>query len=399
MNSPIQITQQAGQIAQTKTAIQKPVQTQLLQPQNASATEIKNWATGQLLKATVLQQLSSSSLLLKVGNLKLTANTNVLLSAGSQINLKVIRTGEQPSLQILQNNSRSAEQTNLNALRQALPKQASLSEFFSNIKTMSAGEQRLPPTVQQALNVIQAGLASRADLTNPEMIKKALKESGVFLESNLSKSSTTKLAGSNPVEGDLKGRLLRLVSLISNESTNSTKQTEQKQSASNNSLLNFLSNNKLMPELQRHVESALARIQLNQLNSLPGLEQNQQAILLELPVKEKDKVDIFSLKITEEEDQKEEQEAQKKWAINLSFKLEGLGNLHAKLILGGQKIQASLWAEDQNTFELIQNNMDLLQQRLTDVEFIHPTINCYKGKPEVTNSISVSNKELIDIKI
>ncbi len=399
MNSPVQTSQQSGQIAQTNTAIQKPVQTQLLQPQNATATAIKNWATGQLIKATVLEQLSNSSLLLKVGNLKLSANTNVLLSAGSQLNLKVIRTGEQPSLQIIQNNPKSAEQTNLNALRQILPKQAPLAEFFSNIKNISSGEQRLPLTVQQALNVIQAGLASRADLTNPEKIKKALKESGVFLESNLGKSNSTKSAGSNLIEGDLKGKLLRLVTLISSESTSSTKQTEQKQGTSNNSLLSFLSNNKLIPELQRHVESAIARIQLNQLNSLPVTEQNQHAILLELPIKEKEKIDIISLKISEEENQKEDQESQKQWAINLSFKLEGLGSLHAKLVLGGHKIQATLWAEDQTTFELIQNNIDLLQQRLTDVEFIDPKVNCYQGKPEPTNSINPANKDLIDIKI
>jgi len=345
---------------------------------------IKAWQVGQILKASVIEQLSNTTLLLKIGNTQLTAKTNLSLPPGAELQLKVINQGEQPLLKII-SLPNSKTETNLAALRQALPKQAPLSDLFSALKVV---DHRLPQILQQAVQSLQAGLSSRMDLLNPEGIKKALNESGTFFESRINDQKQV-----NNVHADLKGKLLRLADLLRNENLT------QHQNAGKNNLLSLLADNKAIPELQRHVESALARIQLNQLNSLPNSEQHSQAFLLELPVKENEHIDVFSVKINEEDQQKTDQESSKRWSIQLSFTLDGLGNIHAKLILGGEKVHASLWAEEEKTYELIQNNLHQLNERLTDVKFIDPDVKCFKGKPESEPSTLADNNELINVEI
>ena len=397
MISPSQTTQTSQVSAVTQNSANNQLNLQTVTP-----ASIKNWLAGQILKGVVIEQLSGTSLLLNIGNTKLTAKTDLNLPPGSVLQLRVTRTGDQPLLQIIDatKSNRNAE-ASLNALRQAIPKQLPLSNLFSNLKITNTSGERLPQIIQQAIQSLHAGMASRMDLVNPESVKKALTESGNFLESNLKNSLSHVLnsnSASDSIDGDLKAKLLRLATVLSNENTTALNKN-QKQTPVSNNLLNMLSDNKILPEMQRHVESALARIQLNQLNSLPATEHNSQAFLLELPVKENDDIDIFSLKINDEEQQNQDQDSSKRWSIKLSFDLNGLGKIHAKLILGGEQIQASLWAEEEKTYDLIQNNLDLLRERLTEVEFLDPEVKCYKGKPEIDISSQTDYNELIDIEI
>lgn len=345
---------------------------------------VKAWQIGQILKASVLEQLSNTTLLLKIGNTQFTAKTNLSIPPGAELQLKVIKQGEQPLLKIISLPSSKTE-TSLAALRQAIPKQAPLANLFPVLKLM---DQHLPQVIQQAVQSLQAGISSRMDLLNPEGIKKALNESGIFLESNLSDQKLDKT-----IQGDLKGKLLRLTDLLRNENLT------QNQSAAKNNLLSQLADNKAITDLQRHVESTLARIQLNQLNSLPNTDPHSQVFLLELPVKDKENIDVFSLKINEEDQQKTHQESSKRWSIQLSFNLDGLGNIHTKLLLGSERIQASLWAEKETTFDLIKTNLHQLRERLTDVEFIDPDVKCFKGKPETELSPLANYNELINVEI
>ena len=395
MISPSQTTQTSQVSAVTQNSAKNQLNIQTVTP-----ASIKNWLAGQILKGVVIERLSGTSLLLNIGNTKLTAKTDLNLPPGSVLQLRVIRTGDQPLLQIIDatKSNRNAE-ASLNALRQAIPKQLPLSNLFSNLKIANTSGERLPQIIQQAIQSLHAGMTSRMDLVNPEGVKKALTESGNFLESNLKNSLSHVLnsnSASGSIDGDLKAKLLRLATVLSNENTTAL---NKKQTSINNNLLNILSDNKILPEMQRHVESALARIQLNQLNSLPASEHSSQAFLLELPVKENDDIDVFSLKVNDEEQQNQDQDSSKRWSIKLSFDLNGLGKIHAKLILGGEQIQARLWAEEEKTYDLIQNNLDLLRERLTEVEFLDPEVKCYKGKPEIDISSHTDYNELIDIEI
>ncbi len=383
MISPAKINQ-TTQVSQTNNSATSNLTKVPLQTQEVTPAQIKNWVAGQVLKASVIKQLSNTTLLLKIGNTQLTAKTKLSLPPGSVLQLKVVTKSEQPLLQIINHRSSKTE-TSLTVLRQTIPKQTPLSDLFPALKLV---DQRLPQVIQHAVQSLQMGLTSRMDLLNPEGIKKALIQSGTFLESNL---KDPKFAVS--VDGDLKGKLLRLSDLLLNENKN------QKNNAVKNSILSLLTDNKAMPDLQRHVESALARIQLNQLNSLPHDEQHSQVFLMELPIKENENIDVLSLKINEEEQQTSEQESSKRWSIKLSFDLNTLGSIHAKLTLGDEKIKASLWAEKETTFNLIQNNLNLLYERFTGAEFIDPEVKCYKGKPEAETPLPSGYNELIDVKI
>lgn len=381
-----------GQTGQTKISGQGPL---------TPVTSYNNWTAGQLLKATVLEQLANNTLLLSIGKSRISAHSSLPLETGAQLQLKVIRTGEQPLLQILSKIRPAMGNAEISAaaLRQALPRQAPLADFFSGITLASYNDARLPQTVQQALQSLLASLATRAEIQNPEGVKKALNGSGLFFESNLHSQK-----GPEIIKSDLKAQLLRLADLLASSnaslSQNINKPAQQPAQVNTSSAyLAALMNQMDMPELQRQVESALARIQLNQLSSLPDGEQNNPAFVIELPVKDADQTDVLAIKISQEEARKEARELNKLWSVMLSFELNGLGHLYARLTLGGEKIRASLWAEQDHTFTLLQHNMDYLRKRLTDVEFADPEVQCFKGRPEAVINERVNYNELIDVEI
>jgi len=368
-----------------------------LQVTEASPATIKNWIAGQILEATVLKQLSANSALLKIAQAQITAITDRPLPAETKLQLRVIRAGDQPVLQIL-NQPRSTTEIKLSALRQIVPKQTPLDEVFSNLRMILSEKEALPPEVLRVLQSLNNGILSRRELINPKSVKKALMESGIFLESNLGKNTDKSILPS-PVD-DLKARLLRLTAILGNEPPRTPiRNSRQKQGISNSPLMSLLSAKSLPEELHKQVDSALARIQLNQLNSLQGSDHNHQAFLMEVPVRDKEGIDVFSFKITEEEKRKEDRSTSGLWSIKLSFNLNRLGTIHAKLVLGGEQIKASLWADEQETFELIQNHLDLLRQRLTDVDFIDPKVMCFRGNPESENNLSCKFNELLNIEI
>lgn len=381
-----------GQTGQNKVSGQGP-----LRP----VASFNNWSVGQLLKATVLEQLANNTLLLSLGKSKISAHTSLPLETGSQLQLKVLRTGDQPLLQVLSQSRHAASNAEISAaaLRQALPRQAPLADFFTSIRHVSYNDTRLPQSIQQVLQALQASIASRAEIQNPEGVKKAMNGSGLFLESNLHSQR-----GPAFTNTDLKAQLLRLADRLTSSNTslshNVNKPIQQPvQANSSPAFMASVINQMDMPELQRQVESALARIQLNQLNSIPNSEQNSQPFVIELPIKDADQTDVVAIKINQEEARKQDRDSNQLWSVMLSFELHELGHLHARLTLGGEKIRASLWAEQNHTFTLLQHNLDYLRERLKEVEFFDPEVHCFKGKPETLLDERTNYNELVNVEI
>lgn len=422
-----------------------PTQVKQITPNSASlvtpTNKLENFLAanrlqvGQLLKAVVSEQLSNSSFLLSIGQAKVTAETKLPLRTGAELQLKVVQTGDQPLLKVLTAENQQ-QVVSKEALRQILPKQQAIAEFFANLRPpVPQNQQHQTPLAQQALQTLQAlqaGAGARVDIMTPEGVKKLLQNSGLFFESKLATTNNAKQA-----EGDFKGNLLQLLGLLgkqnkqTNPSTQSVQSGQTSQSvnadktvinqtqqlplspkqtlltkanntaSSHPSLLALFSGEEEISKLRQQVESAIARVQLNQLNSLPVNEQEPQAWLFELPIKDKETTDVFSLKIAEEENQ-EDLDEQKRWAISLSFDLAGLGNMHARISLTGEKVSASLWAEEDQTFDLLTANLDHLRERLEDAAFFEPRVKSYQGKPDTqqTEVLRLGNyNELINIEV
>lgn len=438
-------------------------------------TPPQQWAVGQLLKATLVQQLSQNTFILSIGKQQVTASfkhgdqvSNLAnqqrLPLGAEVALRVVKTGSQPIMQFVEP-SMAQRQAALSAegLRQALPKQEPLQQFFGRLplalQTQNA-EARLPPAIQQAVQQLQNQIVSRQAIQHPEQLKRAIQESGAFLETHLQHATTSSNSG-DVAARDLKAQLLRLASLLQQQAANTlspqTSRTDpnsppvqypikpihaqtgqaqngQAQSAQTTSQQTPLSDSLRseqravltearlsgeakaalqnqtaqhlaramsldLPTLQRHVESALARIQFNQLQSLGALEHSPHGVLLELPVKDQQQIDVFQFHIDDQAEHGEQSDNNKLWSVMLSFEMEGLGNMHARLILGGEQIRASVWAESADTYTLVENHLDALRDRLREVAFLDPQVRCFKGQPESIAQPQEHTDELIDIEI
>ncbi|MCK5091750.1 MAG: flagellar hook-length control protein FliK [Gammaproteobacteria bacterium] len=140
----------------------------------------------------------------------------------------------------------------------------------------------------------------------------------------------------------------------------------------------------LITTLLRDVESSLARVQFHQLSTQqPQDTDTKQAWAMELPVRKEDGADIFHLHIERDDQQHTDTEPENRfaWTIRLSFTLEGLGPVHARISLSGDRISTIFWLEEKHTTALFQKHMDELQENLTRAGINIEKLNCLNGSP------------------
>ncbi len=213
-----------------------PPATQAVQVSSESGA-VRNWNSGQILQAVVSQSPGGNQAIIQIGNLKISAQTNIPLSAGEKLTLEVVKTGKLPLLRILRPASEAALLENL--VRSALPKQSGLPPLLANLlQAAQAGNPyQLPASVLKAVQDILARLPDSQNISRPEILRNAIQQSGIFLESKLaelasssrsSNTSTQYQALQSAVQTDTKTGLLRLqqqlVNIIKQDISSNTAQ-------------------------------------------------------------------------------------------------------------------------------------------------------------------------------
>ncbi len=331
-----------------------------------------------------------------------------------------------------------------NILKQALPKQAGMATLLANLAWLNQSASKSVPIPAAILDIAKQlfnQLPTRERLNNPGQLKQGILNSGIFLESRLNKlssdttaqtpkqaikqllqmplnktESSTASSATDKISADLKLGLLRLLGAVQQitkmESTappraplaqTSTQagtqplpytapplhgNTPQAQPKAKANLAGLTNLPLLLLELGKQIESALSRTQLHQVASLPGNDQNPVNLAFELPVRNNEQVDIFDIVIREEDANKhqDEQDNQQQWSINLAFDLDGLGPVHAKLRMIDNKISTTFWAENMETTQLFNQNLENLRQRYHQVGLDSSELCCYSGSPPETST-------------
>lgn len=452
----------------------------------------RNWQLGQVIQATVAKQPSAQTTVLQISNLQIQAQTTAPLSVGQQLSAEIIKLGNRPVLQIQTASSAQPSSANASAnapaarielqlatavlskaapkpqtanapvstvpieqaLKQLLPKQASMSTLLNNVAWINSGKAAsvtLPPAITELSKELIKALPERARISQPEVLKQALRDSGIFLENKLLKlPSQTPAQGMKPsllgeaarmatplatpggekstssekIGGDLKLALIRLISNIRQITTanqarvpqsptptspqatrlpellvpaptlpNSAPQPQRSAPANLANISNMLV---LLQELGRQAEASLARTQLHQIASTTTVvDGNTQQWALELPVRNQDQVDIFDMVI--EDDQRrasDEDESQHRWSVNLAFDLPGLGPVHVKLQMIDNKIATRFWAEEVHTSQLFQEHMGELLRRYHEHGVEPAEFHSFHGKPPVSQQQQQSHSVL-----
>jgi hypothetical protein len=361
---------------------------------------LQDLRAGQILHARVLTPSAHNRVKLQIGAAEIFARTRTSLTQGQRIILDVVKTGPLPELRLLQQNS--MRETHASALRTILPRQIPLQNMFQNLQQVhsaitrytiaSTGDNSALPSrpmvaiarekaggeaLQLLRNMADAGsIQKNADRLGPELlnrvtavlessttgnkrlspaiVRQLFLDSGIFLE--------PKLAAGQPPGNDLKATLLLLLLQLRTAMTQQQRpapqggeQQGQPQQPPADSAIN-----KLLNLLLRQTEGGLARIQLNQLNSVPTEDSSKVVWQFELPLRHADEFDSFKVRI--ERDDSNNEIAQHRWRITINFDLDPIGPVQAQISLQGEEVSTLFIAELNESAELIDRNLPILDQ-------------------------------------
>jgi hypothetical protein len=115
------------------------------------------------------------------------------------------------------------------------------------------------------------------------------------------------------------------------------------------------------------VEGALARIQLNQLASLPQDDGARLCWQLELPLRLGQELHDWGIRVERDATGGGRGEAAASWTVRLAFDLEPLGPVQVRVRLEAGGVSGTFRAERGETVGLIDGRLDLLRRRLEAV--------------------------------
>ncbi|MEJ2529679.1 MAG: flagellar hook-length control protein FliK, partial [Gammaproteobacteria bacterium] len=377
---------------------------------------LKNLQPGQLLHANVLSDTNQNLVKLKIGTAELIARTQVSLRADQRITLDVIKAGVIPELRIIREPVIREYQADV--LRTILPTQIPLQRLYANLQAVysniirnlpqpgadlkipqpltplppqlnptlgataatgvdkqmlqvmqsltdsgalpSMANQFGPKLVQSVTNILSAAIPNPGNIT-PAQLRQAILGYGLFLEAQL--------AAGQPPTASLKSDLLPLLFQIGNilklDNNQTLPQLDTKGGSPNNSHMDSAVV-KLLEILFRHAEGGLARVHLNQLSSLPPDDGSRQVWQFEIPIRYHDQVDSFLIRLEQEQANSTGGDSKPIWYVTLSFNLDPLGPVKAKISGRDDEVSTLFLAERPESAELLNRRMSELGQAFSD---------------------------------
>lgn len=404
----------------------------------APADTVSTWRVGQVLAATVVANPQPGQTELRIGNLVVRAQTGALeLTAGQNLRLEVASLKEQPVLRLL---GLSQPHPLTLAVRDSLPRQLPLAPLFAALARVTAAGSPppLPPAVARIAREVFERLPDAATVATAPGLRQALRDSGLFLETKLARAPLPTeppkpAPPSADTARDLKANLLRLIGALRENVATSAPATRSNVPASGAAatlaqgsmaasanvaaaartppplpaldpgaplqrgqpplppltVARVLQAQELPPtvrELQRQAEGALARVQLNQLSSLPQERQPGMEWLIELPVRREQDADVWNLRILHHvghdggRNGEPAQGEDGSWSVMLAFDLPGIGPMQTRVNLRSDTITAQFFSRTTGTLALVQEHLPLLEARLRQAGLRIDELSCHHGQ-------------------
>ncbi|MDH5444585.1 MAG: flagellar hook-length control protein FliK [Gammaproteobacteria bacterium] len=160
-------------------------------------------------------------------------------------------------------------------------------------------------------------------------------------------------------------------------------QAPQPQGTAQASLINILNTESALDELIGQVEGALARIQVQQLQTAATDQQHRPVWIMELPVRTEQGIDLFDLRIQRDSENHAEDDPKAPWTVSLAFDLEKLGPIRAQVMLYGEdRISTVFWAEKHESSSYFNQHLEKLKSRFKQVGLEVARVDCRCGKPD-----------------
>ena len=407
---------------------------------NLSTTTPPDWKVTQLIQA-VITQITDKQLFLNIQGVKANTVKPAIfdLQVGDILKLQIEQLKPMPQFRII--SMQKAMDTNLitQALKNMVAQQTSSAPLLKDISYI-ANRPALRPSplaadINAAVRDIFKHLPSPFNLKTAAQVKNQLQNSGTFIESNIKNqifsavqnTSLNKVPRITPqitsnvksvLELDLGAQLHRLANLIRTQliSTKSTLPLETQKNiaaalvntadnkvpfqqtnrapAEQAIFQNITQREEAMQSFLRQVESSLTHMQQTQLQNLNESQPGRPLWLMELPIKDGQDIDLFELRISEEENPQAESGEKKIWNVTLQFDLTGLGKVKAHIKMQNELISAQFYSEKAEVLTLFRENFDFLRGRLSYNGLNVGKIDCAHAK--LSDEFTAKNSTRLD---
>ena len=403
------------------------------------------WQLNQVLQAQVVGQESERVFTLRIGTTEMSARSDLQLTLGARLRLLVTQLRPEPMLKVVAADNATSKLAGADpataATRQLLPRQAPMPPLFALLKaaTLPGGGPKLPVELKEIVHTILER-SPTGDL-NASGIKRAISESGLFLEANLLKSLSSDEA---IPEFDLKRLLLDLLNRLSGQSGKAAPDsqatrwsqtlnrhpgmpgsTNEPGTAGRNPMpdpggnrstvssdappgristpqpqareplpdLSAIDTEALTNKLRQQAEGALARLTLHQVQSAKYTAEGDLNWSMEIPFLHKGQVDVVPLNI-ERRSRSNKEPGEPSWLVKLALDTPQFGPLHATILWHKQQVSSVLWAERNSTADLVRHHLDHLHDALTGQGLAVTSLECRTGKPPESTQYSVPQRRV-----
>jgi hypothetical protein len=339
---------------------------------------------GQILQGTAMSGNIDGRLSLQIGVTRLIAQTQLSVRPGQILTLQVVSTDKIPELRVLL--PATLESLKAAALKSILPRQQPLPEVFKALTQIVQAPPRanIPPIVREQAVALLNKLPSPSNAQFKPQLQRALIDSGLLSEAKLlrglSQSGDMKLMLTRLIERIVQllpeNRLLqanldaKLLALQTQESTGTLPDSSVK----------------LLIGLLKHLDGAVARIQTQQLASLPQEEGARQMWQFELPIRNGETFDLLHIRIGREEWGKASEE-ETVWSLTLHMNLTELGPMRVQLRLQGEHLSTLIWTQQPDTNRLVRSRLSELrsayEQRGLVVQRLEALVGVVENRDEI----------------
>jgi hypothetical protein len=383
-------------------------------PSTTSARSLlRNLQPGQIFHAKALSNNINGAMQLQIGVARLTAQTTLSVTPGQALILQVEKTGDLPELRVLTLPTQKEKMSA--ALKTTLPRQQPLPNLFEALTRYVAQPDTpaLPVALKQAVQQLLERTISINDANFKSTLPQALQLSGTQTESQLLRK--------NLVNHDLKLNLMRLIGFVrqhynllspaqplplSTSAASGNTQTPTivsaqppsppPQGATPQSSIETHSMLKLLLDLFKHLDGAIARIQTNQLSSLPADDPMHQIWQFELPIRNDSGFDLFHFRIAPEA-RRGKNQSETGWQLTLHMNLQPLGPMRVNLHLLGECVSTIFWSEKPQTSHLVTKHLERLRKGLESAGLEVKKLASFQGsinnKDEIPNNYTLLNEQ------
>ena len=302
------------------------------------------------------------------------------LKIGSQINVQLIKPGNSPTFAVSPV-ILDGEQYILETLKQLLPIQTSSAALLNQLHQVLPQlkhETTVAETLKSLAQEILRSIPGKTQLIEPTQLKQAVATSGLFLESKLAEL----LSGKPDVvlQDDFKLKLSKLIQLINQELSTQ---------------LDNKSTTETLKESLQKAQGALAKLTLDQLNSLPREESAKQSWTLELPFFHKQTANNVKIEI-EHNKARNPDSPQQHWAVSITITPPDLATIHCKISCYDGSINTRFWSGAADTVEKINAHLDYLKQQFEKNGLSSGFMEAHLGHPAPSGTMKTPPFNLLN---